>query len=244
MKKLYLAGLLFAAGLVILTLPVLAQEFLTIQITNDNNHLTLNVIPIPFDAIDSSDGLNIPVNAGITNADKINHTNLIPIPSDAIDSSDGQIIPVQAAACNSDKTLTLELTPIDFSAPLPKPDPEPDPKPVSEPASESDSNLELTEPSESKLAKTPVLFVPGLLGTEISDANNNLLWLNINLINPFNSDSLLDLLAFGENLMPIDESVLLGNVINKNIFLCKYLLHLRLHPKPYQCFPRTGIYHQ
>jgi len=220
MKKLYLAGLLFAAGLVILTLPVLAQEFLTIQITNDNNHLALNVIPIPSDAIDSSDGLNIPVNAGITNANKINHTNLIPIPSDAIDSSDGQIIPVQAAACNSDKTLTLELTPIDFSAPSPKPEPEPEPEPKPDPDPDPDPKLtELSESkSESKLAKTPVLFVPGLLGTELVK-NGEILWADpLKMINPANSDNFMDPLVFNEDLKPSDSEVFYTNVIIQKSF--------------------------
>lgn len=56
----------------------------------------------------------------------------------------------------------------------------------------------------SALAKTPVLIVPGLTGTELKD-NSELLWADVpRMVNPFNDDSFLNPLAFNVGLTSID----------------------------------------
>ena len=75
------------------------------------------------------------------------------------------------------------------------------------------------------LVKNPVLFVPGLLGTEISK-DGSLLWANTKMALPGNSDSFMDPLSFEADLLPSDEALLLGKVIHKldfyNITLYDY----------------------
>ena len=67
-------------------------------------------------------------------------------------------------------------------------------------------------------AKTPVLFVPGLLGTEI-EKDGNLLWVDpLKMINPIDSDSFLNPLAFDDNLKQSDNDAIYTDVIGKKIF--------------------------
>lgn len=60
--------------------------------------------------------------------------------------------------------------------------------------------------------KTPILIVPGVLGTDIYQGNN-LLWANPKM--SFISDGFMDPLAFNTNLIPIDTSLTLGDVIRE-----------------------------
>ena len=65
--------------------------------------------------------------------------------------------------------------------------------------------------------KTPVLIVPGVLGTEISqpqsDGSNEKLWLD--LVHNFTDigDEFMDPLQFNDDLTPIDTSLVLGDII-------------------------------
>src|SRR5438477_608698 len=62
-------------------------------------------------------------------------------------------------------------------------------------------------------AHTPVLIVPGLTGTEIYK-DVDLLWPDIlKMVNPFNSDSFMDPLAFKDDLTPMDLSLTIGQVV-------------------------------
>jgi pimeloyl-ACP methyl ester carboxylesterase len=64
-------------------------------------------------------------------------------------------------------------------------------------------------------AKTPVLIVPGLLGTEMEDGNT-LLWADIiRMVNPLNNDSFMDPLSFNADLTPSDSNVFVSDVIKK-----------------------------
>lgn len=64
-----------------------------------------------------------------------------------------------------------------------------------------------------KKIKTPVLIVPGLMGTEMKK-DNELLWADIpRMVNPFNSDNFMDPLAFSGSLSPIDSGVYKDDVI-------------------------------
>ncbi len=66
--------------------------------------------------------------------------------------------------------------------------------------------------------KTPVLIVPGVLGSNLIKGDSNL-WVNpVKMVNDF-SDQFMDPLQFTENLVPLDSSILLDNVIRKESYL-------------------------
>ncbi len=63
--------------------------------------------------------------------------------------------------------------------------------------------------------KTPVLIVPGILGTEVLKGSETL-WADIEkMILPYYSDSFMDPLAFKSDLTPLDYSLQLAGVIRK-----------------------------
>ncbi len=64
------------------------------------------------------------------------------------------------------------------------------------------------------LTKTPVLIVPGLLGTEIQDGNQTL-WLNLGSLLTNADDSFMDGLGFNKDLSPIIPSLSTSDVIGK-----------------------------
>jgi hypothetical protein len=71
-------------------------------------------------------------------------------------------------------------------------------------------------------AKTPVLIVPGLFGTEMFTGETRL-WASIlRMINPLNSDSFMDPLAFNSNLTPSDPNVFYGSIIGNPDNLYNY----------------------
>lgn len=87
------------------------------------------------------------------------------------------------------------------------------------------------EADETNPKKTPVIFVPGVLGTEISKSNN-LLWADILRMNlPFDSDDFMDPLVFNTDLKPQDHNLQLLNVITKKsiagLFEYNYLDNLQ-----------------
>ena len=59
-------------------------------------------------------------------------------------------------------------------------------------------------------SKTPILIIPGVLGTDIFKGTD-LLWANPKM--SFISDGFMDPLAFNSDLMPVDSSLILGGVI-------------------------------
>lgn len=61
--------------------------------------------------------------------------------------------------------------------------------------------------------KTPVLIIPGILGTEMKKGNT-ILWADIfRMANPLNLDTFMDPLQFHDNLLPIDDKVTPNEVI-------------------------------
>ncbi len=70
---------------------------------------------------------------------------------------------------------------------------------------------------------TPVLIVPGLLGTEMKNGNE-LLWADVaRMVNPLNSDNFMDALSFNSILMPSEPTVYTYNILgSKNIGPIKY----------------------
>lgn len=70
--------------------------------------------------------------------------------------------------------------------------------------------------------KTPVLIVPGLLGTEMKKGDE-LLWADIfRMMNPLNQDSFMDSLAFNRDLISTDSGVYKNDVIRNPYNLYDY----------------------
>jgi pimeloyl-ACP methyl ester carboxylesterase len=127
----------------------------------------------------------------ISNADEEWTAAGLLIGADAVDSADAKFrLPDEAVVCHADEIWTNELVATDFPAPEPV------------------------------LSRTPVLFVPGLLGTKIKDQNNNFLWVDPDrMINPLRldsySDDFMSPLAFSDLLSPTDGSLELDEVLKE-----------------------------
>jgi len=66
-----------------------------------------------------------------------------------------------------------------------------------------------------KIEKTPILIVPGIMGTEILD-QDILLWADmLRMITPFTLDSFMNPLMFKNDLNPSNNTLQIGNVIKK-----------------------------
>lgn len=66
-----------------------------------------------------------------------------------------------------------------------------------------------------QVSKTPVLIIPGTLGTEIWK-NDESLWFNLSAMkNPLDSDAFMDPLAFKSNGTPLDMGLSLGSVLGQ-----------------------------
>jgi triacylglycerol esterase/lipase EstA (alpha/beta hydrolase family) len=74
------------------------------------------------------------------------------------------------------------------------------------------SNITCTFNNKKASDKTPVLIVPGILGTEIMK-DNNFLWIDPVRMTFSPSDSFMDPMQFLNNLNPSDNQVLINNVI-------------------------------
>jgi len=72
--------------------------------------------------------------------------------------------------------------------------------------------------------KIPVLFVPGILGTEMFKGETRL-WASIEMKIPFDSDSFMDPLQFKQDLTPSDGEVFYGSVIS-NVYYVNYAKNL------------------
>lgn len=74
------------------------------------------------------------------------------------------------------------------------------------------------------VAKTPVLIVPGTLGTEI-DKGADILWPNIDKmfsVSPIHSDDFMDPLAFNQDGSPLNASLSLGQVLTVSVQAFNY----------------------
>ena len=67
-----------------------------------------------------------------------------------------------------------------------------------------------------KPPKTPILIVPGVLGTDLYKGND-LLWANPKMVSGF--DGFMDPLAFNPDLTPVDNSITVGGVIKQRTIL-------------------------
>ena len=66
---------------------------------------------------------------------------------------------------------------------------------------------------------TPVLIVPGVLGTEMNDSSGNKLWLDLThiLTDIGISDHFMDSLAFKTDLTPSDPGIVIGDILGKEL---------------------------
>jgi hypothetical protein len=78
-----------------------------------------------------------------------------------------------------------------------------------------DSELPYIAPPPSK---TPVLIVPGLLGTEMKK-NSELLWADIDRMFSSPSDSFLDYLNFNRENSPLDSAIYVSDMVHSQTFL-------------------------
>ncbi len=77
------------------------------------------------------------------------------------------------------------------------------------------------------IQKTPILFVPGILGTEIKKGDE-LLWAAAKMGNPFNDDSFMDPLQFFPDLIPSDSTVVHAGVI-RNITIDTTIAQFKIY---------------
>jgi len=81
------------------------------------------------------------------------------------------------------------------------------------------SNITCIFNNKKVVSKTPVLIVPGIMGTEMFKDTEKLWPDTTRMMNPFNTDSFMDPLAFNENLNPIETNVTTGQVLNRELTL-------------------------
>lgn len=80
------------------------------------------------------------------------------------------------------------------------------------------SSVTCTFTNTKQIAKTPVLFVPGILGTEMKKGDD-LLWVDLGkLATNFSGDDFMDPLTFNAALRPTDINVTTANVLSKKGF--------------------------
>ncbi len=172
-----------------------AQDLPEIIIEGASATTTIALVMPPNDLLDADEAnFRLPTDeAVLCHSDEDATIDLQLPPDDFLDTSEAVFrLPTdEAVLCHSQEEITIDLVapPAEFFDPAP------------------DAKI---------LSKTPVLFVPGLLSTEIK-RDNELLWVDIEkMINPFNDDEFMDPLAFGDHLKPLFDTSLLG-VIDKKV---------------------------
>lgn len=67
-------------------------------------------------------------------------------------------------------------------------------------------------------ARTPVLIIPGVLGTEIKNTDGELIWADtLKMVNPFNSDDFMDPLLL-DDYLHTKENLIIGEILKKKSF--------------------------
>lgn len=156
-----------------------------IEIINADEVWTSDIETIPNEAVDSTNAsVKLPNDAVVCHADEVWNYGFEPVSQDVSDSTDASLkLPDEAAVCHADEVWSDELVSVDIG---------------------SDPTVD---------TKTPVLFVSGLLGTEMFKGDTRL-WASIlRMINPLNSDDFMDPLKFKNTLLPDDPSVFYGSVL-------------------------------
>ena len=168
-----------------------AQELPEIVINDADATTTIDLTtpPADFFTIDNPPFL-LPDEAAICHADEREVINLVSPPEDFFDASEADLrLPGEVAICRADKRLTIDLVapPEEFFDPTPE---------------------------VKILSRTPVIFVPGILGTEIK-RGDELLWVDPLALTASISDEFLDEIQFNSNLFAINQELSLAGVIKK-----------------------------
>ncbi|MFZ3073740.1 MAG: hypothetical protein WA093_01225, partial [Minisyncoccales bacterium] len=183
--KFFLLFFLFLFNAIFLAWQILFAFDSGIEISNADEVWTSDIETIPNGAVNSTDAsVKLPNDAIVCRADEVWDYGFEPVSQDVINSSDAPVkLPNEAIICHADEVWSDGLINADISF-----DPTAD-------------------------TKTPVLFVPGLLGTEMFKGDTRL-WASIlRMINPLNSDDFMDPLKFKNTLVPDDPSVFYGSVL-------------------------------
>jgi pimeloyl-ACP methyl ester carboxylesterase len=194
--KRYLPLFLFLPIAIFLFANTWAQGLPEIIINDADATTTIELFAPPMDFFDASEAsFRLPNEAAVCRADQRLTIDLVAPANDFFDAGEANFrLPNEAAVCRADERLTIDLVapPEEFFNPAP------------------DVKI---------LSKTPAIFVPGLLGTEISDGRD-LLWLDVErIVSLANDDSFLDVLSFDGNLLPISELKLSDVIKEKNYSL-------------------------
>ena len=141
------------------------------------------------DMLDADDAIETFSNdMAVCHADNANTIELATPDPDMLDAGEAtETFSNDMAVCHADNVITIDLEPV-----------------------------EIPEATAGLLSKTPVLFVPGLMGTEIKK-DNSLVWLEIGKMLLSQTDNFLDILSFQSSLLPSDDNLSLSNVIGKKI---------------------------
>jgi len=168
------------------------------RISDADEELVTGIVNIPAEVVDSTIlGFGLDDEVVICHADEAWNYGFIAIPSNVLDSSSFlPNLPIEAVICHADEVWGGQLVKEDIFSTLPS----------------------------SASVKNPVLFVPGLLGTEINDLDNSVIWLDADrIVNPLRLesyfDNFLDQLSFNQYLSASNQGLILGEVIKFKQFL-------------------------
>ena len=169
-----------------------AQELSEIVIDDADATTTIDLIAPPADFVDAGDAdFRLPNEVAICRADERSTIVLAAPADDFFDAGEANFrLPNEVAICRADQRLTIDL--------------------VAPPEEFFDS-----APDVKILSRTPVLFVPGLLGTEIKGKNEDLLWLDLGKIFWSSTDDFLDDIGFNKGLISSNQELSLAGVIKK-----------------------------
>ena len=169
-----------------------AQELPEIVIDDADATTTIDLIAPPADFVDAGDAdFRLPNEVAICRADERSTIVLAAPADDFFDAGEANFrLPNEVAICRADQRLTIDL--------------------VAPPEEFFDS-----APDVKILSRTPVLFVPGLLGTEIKGKNEDLLWLDLGKIFWSSTDDFLDDIGFNKGLISSNQELSLAGVIKK-----------------------------
>ena len=169
-----------------------AQELPEIVINDADATTTIDLATPPADFFTvSNPSFLLPDEMAICHADEREVIDLATPPEDFFDASETDLrLPDEVAICRADERFTINMI-----AP---------PEEFFDPA-----------PEVKILSSTPVIFVPGLLGTEIKGKNEDLLWLDLGKIFWSSTDDFLDDIRFNNGLISNNQELSLAGVIKK-----------------------------
>jgi len=173
----------------LLAQSIFADESPMISVSGADEVWDAEVGIIPAGAVDSGNAnFLLPNEATVCHADEIWTVGIESVSNEAIDVNDASfILPNEAVICHADEVWTNDL-----------------------------ASAKIGDVPQI-LSRTPILFVPGLLGTYIKDGGD-FVWINDAMFNPVNSDEFMDSLSLSDVFLPINNNLSLAGVIGKKIY--------------------------